>query len=93
MDEVIKATSVSKAEINRKILKYFKMSKSNEVLIYFTLEDAEHAKCKFCNKIYSRKGRTTTAMRTHVKSQHKNAFVELEADEAKIKMPSVFRTH
>lgn len=56
------------------------MSKSNasEIWTYFTLCDAEKAKCKLCNNEYSRKGRTTTAMRNHLKAMHKTEFSELE---------------
>ncbi|KAF2905202.1 hypothetical protein ILUMI_00979 [Ignelater luminosus] len=56
------------------------MSKSNssEIWTYFTLCDAERAKCKLCNNEYSRKGRTTTTMRNHLKAMHKTEFPELE---------------
>ncbi|XP_050508041.1 zinc finger BED domain-containing protein 4-like [Diabrotica virgifera virgifera] len=57
------------------------MSKSNysEIWTYFTpICDAERAKCKLCNKEYSRKGRTTTAMRNHLKAMHKTEFSKLE---------------
>ena len=56
------------------------MSKSNssQIWTYFSLCDAERAKCKLCNNEYSRKGRTTTAMRNHLKAMHKTEFSELE---------------
>ncbi|XP_072398216.1 zinc finger BED domain-containing protein 4-like [Diabrotica undecimpunctata] len=57
------------------------MSKSNysEIWTYFSpLCDTERAKCKLCNKEYSRKGRTTTAMRNHLKALHKTEFSKLE---------------
>ncbi|KAF2890251.1 hypothetical protein ILUMI_15922 [Ignelater luminosus] len=59
------------------------MSKSNssEIWTYFTLCDAERAKCKLCNNEYSRKGRTTTAMKKHLKAMHKTEFSELEKSE------------
>ncbi|KAF2881124.1 hypothetical protein ILUMI_25035 [Ignelater luminosus] len=49
-----------------------------EIWTYFTLCDAERAKCKLCNNEYSRKGRTTTAMRNHLKAMHKTEFSELK---------------
>lgn len=55
-----------------------KMSKPSEIWTYFTLSDADRARCKLCNNEYSRKGRTTTAMRNHLKSMHKTEFSELE---------------
>lgn len=51
---------------------------SSEIWTYFTICDAERAKCKLCNNDYSRKGRTTTAMRNHLKSMHKTEFSQLE---------------
>ncbi|XP_050514956.1 zinc finger BED domain-containing protein 4-like [Diabrotica virgifera virgifera] len=51
----------------------------SEIWTYFTpICDAERAKCKLCNKEYSRKGRTTTAMRNHLKAMHKTEFSKLE---------------
>lgn len=57
-----------------------KMSKSNSspIWTYFLLSDTDHAKCKICNKLISRKGRTTSAMRNHIKSIHKEEFSNLE---------------
>ncbi|GBP54634.1 Zinc finger BED domain-containing protein 4 [Eumeta japonica] len=56
------------------------MSKSvySEIWTYFTLCDAERARCKICTNEYFRKRRTTTAMRNHLKSMHTNEFAELE---------------
>ncbi|XP_072762595.1 zinc finger BED domain-containing protein 4-like [Anoplolepis gracilipes] len=57
-----------------------KMSKCNSspIWTYFLLSDTDHAKCKICNKLISRKGRTTSAMRNHIKSIHKEEFRNLE---------------
>ncbi|GBP70312.1 PiggyBac transposable element-derived protein 3 [Eumeta japonica] len=59
------------------------MSKAHisEVWIYFTICDAENVNCKLCDKKYSRKGRTTSAMRNHLEAKHKNEYEELKKRE------------
>ncbi|CAG4983764.1 unnamed protein product [Colias eurytheme] len=59
------------------------MSKArvSEVWTYFTIYDAENVNCKLCDKKYSRKGRTTSAMRNHLETKHKNEYDELKRRE------------
>ncbi|XP_072929650.1 zinc finger BED domain-containing protein 4-like [Epargyreus clarus] len=49
--------------------------KSN-IWTYFTIDknDPEKSECKICNKSYSRKGRTTTSLKNHLKSIHPEEF-------------------
>ena len=56
------------------------MSKSNSspIWTYFSLFDTDHAKCKICNTLILRKRRTTSVMRNHIKSMHKEEFSNLE---------------
>ena len=61
------------------VTKWYKnMSKArvSEVWTYFTIYDAENVNCKLCDKKYSRKGRTTSAMRNHLETKHKNEYDE-----------------
>lgn len=51
--------------------------KTSEIWQYFVEVDDNYAKCKSCGKNYSRKGRTTTSLKGHLKSIHKEQFEEL----------------
>ncbi|CAG5014291.1 unnamed protein product [Parnassius apollo] len=59
------------------------MSKAHisEFWTYFTICDAENVNCKLCDKKYSRKGRTTSAMRNHLEAKYKNEYEELKKRE------------
>lgn len=37
-------------------------------------DDHDKADCKICNKSYSRKGRTTSSLKNHLKSMHPEEF-------------------
>ncbi|KAL0803192.1 hypothetical protein ABMA28_017346 [Loxostege sticticalis] len=54
------------------------LTKSN-VWDYFepNKEDQDKANCKICNKSYSRKGRTTSSLKNHLKSMHSENFLHL----------------
>ncbi|CAH0548584.1 unnamed protein product [Brassicogethes aeneus] len=54
---------------------------------YFTSIDQDSAMCNICKKLYSRKGRTTTSLKSHLKSIHPEEYsIFLYADtEQKIK--------
>lgn len=41
---------------------------------YFNPKENESAQCALCNKIYSRKGRTTTSLKNHLKSMHPEEY-------------------
>ncbi|KAF9800697.1 hypothetical protein SFRURICE_015351, partial [Spodoptera frugiperda] len=41
-------------------------------------EDQDKADCKICNKSYSRKGRTTSSLKNHLKSMHSEEFSTFE---------------
>lgn len=43
---------------------------------YFTINknDPEKSECNICNKSYSRKGRTTSSLKNHLKSIHPEEF-------------------
>jgi hypothetical protein len=43
---------------------------------YFVNVDINSAKCKLCEKVYSRKGGTTTALKGHLKSLHPHEYEE-----------------
>ncbi|XP_017471867.1 PREDICTED: uncharacterized protein LOC108363111 [Rhagoletis zephyria] len=55
---------------------------------YFKLDehDREKSKCNICNKIYSRKGRTTSSLRNHLKSMHPELFSLVECDDNEIQL-------
>lgn len=42
----------------------------SEVWKYFTLVNKDTAKCSICGKDYSRKGRTNTSLKNHLKFKH-----------------------
>ncbi|KAL0818670.1 hypothetical protein ABMA28_008022 [Loxostege sticticalis] len=41
-------------------------------------EDQDKTNCKICNKSYSRKGRTTSSLKNHLKSMHSEEFSTFE---------------
>ena len=45
---------------------------------FFTKEDSDKAKCVLCEKLYSRKGRSTTNLKNHIQSMHKLKYVEVQ---------------
>ncbi|XP_063900926.1 zinc finger BED domain-containing protein 4-like [Zophobas morio] len=52
----------------------------SEIWTYFTPDDDRNkAQCKICNKTYSRKGRTTSSLRNHLKSMHPKQFSLFES--------------
>lgn len=53
----------------------------SQVWNYFTIYDGENVQCNLCDKKYSRKGRTTSAMRNHLEALHKNEYAELKRRE------------
>ncbi|XP_036338526.1 uncharacterized protein LOC118748248 isoform X2 [Rhagoletis pomonella] len=55
---------------------------------YFKLDehDREKSKCNICNKIYSRKGRTTSSLTNHLKSMHPEQFSLVESDDNEIQL-------
>jgi hypothetical protein len=57
---------------------------------YFTKVSNDSAKCNLCSKSYSRKGRSTTNLKNHLKSMHKKEYEELnnEQNEATEKFKS-----
>uniref|UniRef100_A0A6A7G8N7 Zinc finger BED domain-containing protein 4-like n=1 Tax=Hirondellea gigas TaxID=1518452 RepID=A0A6A7G8N7_9CRUS len=44
---------------------------------YFILLGTERAKCLLCEKCYSRKGRSTTSLKNHLRSMHNNQYKEM----------------
>lgn len=65
--------------------------KSSLIWNYFTVVCADKAKCKFCEKIYSRKGGTTTSLKCHLKSVHATEYeeiIKLETEKKKSVQPS-----
>lgn len=52
----------------------------SEIWRYFKADerDQDKAHCKICHKTYSRKGRTTTSLRNHLKSMHPEEFKLVE---------------
>lgn len=52
-------------------------TKTSYIWQFFVAVDSDYAKCKTCNKNYSRKGRTTTSLKAHLKSMHTEKYAEL----------------
>lgn len=50
--------------------------KTSDIWQYFIPIGDDYATCKTCLKNYSRKGRTTTSLRMHLKSMHKETYKE-----------------
>ncbi|XP_026489384.2 zinc finger BED domain-containing protein 4 [Vanessa tameamea] len=46
-------------------------------------QDRDKADCKICNKTYSRKGRTTSSLKSHLKSMHPEQFSLFESSSKK----------
>lgn len=51
--------------------------KSSCIWNYFIQVNSDSAKCKLCMKTYSRKGGTTTSLKSHLKSVHATEYEEL----------------
>lgn len=62
--------------------------KTSPIWNYFDEIDDLSAKCKLCEKVYSRKGRTTTALKSHLKSIHAERFAEFEKLNDAVKLSS-----
>jgi hypothetical protein len=60
--------------------------KSSSIWNYFVEINDSSAKCKICDKVYSRKGRTTTALKSHLKSLHAEKFAEFEKIDESVKV-------
>ncbi|XP_076045703.1 uncharacterized protein LOC143027944 [Oratosquilla oratoria] len=48
---------------------------------YFEIVSGDTAKCKLCSSNYSRKGRTTTGLRNHLKSKHHKEYKIMKREE------------
>lgn len=61
--------------------------KKSEIWRFFTPSDREYAKCNVCQKTYSTIGRTTSALRTHLKSHSKEyeILIQTEAEAQTLK--------
>lgn len=62
--------------------------KTSPIWNYFVEINDSSAKCKLCEKVYSRKGRTTTALKSHLKSIHAELFAEFEKLNDAVKLSS-----
>ncbi|CAK1599566.1 unnamed protein product [Parnassius mnemosyne] len=65
--------------------------KSSVIWNYFNEVSGNTAKCKLCQKIYSRKGGTTTSLKSHLKFVHTTEFEEfakLETEKKDTVQPS-----
>ena len=52
----------------------------SEIWTYFKPDDDRNkAQCIICNKTYSRKGRTTSSLKNHLKSMHPEQFSLFES--------------
>ncbi|GBP70306.1 Zinc finger BED domain-containing protein 4 [Eumeta japonica] len=80
--------------------------KKSEIWRYFTPFDKDRVKCNICEKVYSRAGRTTSGLRTHLKAVHAEEFelliraeTELQASkmiispETPLKEDAIFTEH
>ncbi|XP_071050648.1 zinc finger BED domain-containing protein 4-like [Onthophagus taurus] len=52
--------------------------KTSFIWEYFSEINSSVARCNICEKEYSRKGRTTSSLKNHLKSKHAKIFEELE---------------
>lgn len=54
--------------------------RQSEIWIYFkpVENDRDKSQCKICSKTYSRKGRTTSSLKNHLKSMHPEEFTLFE---------------
>lgn len=59
--------------------------KSSVIWNYFIEVSADTAKCKLCEKKYSRKGGTTTSLKGHLKSMHATEYEEFVKSETEKK--------
>lgn len=52
----------------------------SEIWTYFKPDenDRDKSQCKICGKTYSRKGRTTSSLKNHLKSMHSEEFTLFE---------------
>lgn len=63
--------------------------KKSEIWRYFTPTDRDHAKCNICEKVYSRVGRTTSGLRTHLKAVHAEEFELLIRAETEVQASKI----
>ncbi|KAL0848776.1 hypothetical protein ABMA28_013207 [Loxostege sticticalis] len=63
--------------------------KCSAIWTYFNEVDNETVRCKLCNQTYSRKGRGTSGLRSHLQSRHKTEFAEYEKCDAALKQAEV----
>lgn len=59
--------------------------KSSAIWAYFNEVDNETVRCKLCNQTYSRKGRGTSGLRSHLQSRHKTEYAEYEKCDVALK--------
>ncbi|XP_045508536.1 zinc finger BED domain-containing protein 4-like [Colias croceus] len=53
-------------------------AKCSAIWVYFNEVDGDTVRCNLCNQTYSRKGRGTSGLRSHLKSRHKTEYAEYE---------------
>lgn len=63
----------------------------SEIWVFFKLDeyDQDKAQCKICNKTYSRKGRTTSSLKNHLKSVHPEEFNLFESWDKERKLQEI----
>ncbi|XP_046963301.1 zinc finger BED domain-containing protein 4-like [Vanessa cardui] len=63
--------------------------KCSVIWTYFIEVDDQTVRCKLCNQIYSRKGRGTSGLRSHLQSRHKTEYTDYEKCDAVLKKAEV----
>lgn len=62
--------------------------KTSPIWNYFVEIDESKARCQLCDKVYSRKGRTTTALKSHLKAIHAEEYEDFEKLDRAVKLSS-----
>ncbi|CAH2009439.1 unnamed protein product [Acanthoscelides obtectus] len=63
--------------------------KCSAIWTYFNEVDDQTVRCNLCNQTYSRKGRGTSGLRSHLQSRHKTVYTEYEKCDAASKKAEV----
>lgn len=63
--------------------------KTSAIWEHFSEVDDDNVRCKICNQTYSRKGRGTSGLRSHLKSRHTVEYTEYEKKNEELKQAAV----
>ncbi|CAH2088736.1 unnamed protein product [Euphydryas editha] len=63
--------------------------KCSAIWTYFNEVDDQTVRCNLCNQTYSRKGRGTSGLRSHLQSRHKTEYTKYKKCDAALKKAEV----